>query len=97
MNNLDKFAIWLQREQQDAEAFGDEAKTAPEREYWRGYYEAMTNANATYYGPTPLDSLASVESEYTRGIKDTLDDLQDAYPEIRNSDLWADFMESERN
>ena len=55
MSNLDKFAIWLQREEQDAEAFQDEAKTASEREYWRGYGEAMSNAAAAYYGPTPLD------------------------------------------
>lgn len=52
---LDKFAIWLQREEQDADAFREEAKTSPEAEYWRGYGEAMINAQATYYGPTPLE------------------------------------------
>lgn len=54
MNKLDKFAIWLQREEQDADSFREEAKTTPEAEYWRGYAEAMINAQATYYGPTPL-------------------------------------------
>ena len=57
MNNLDKYAIWLQREEQDAEAFQDEAKTAPEQEYWRGYGEAIINAASACYGPTPLDDI----------------------------------------
>lgn len=97
---LDKFALWLEREETNASEYHRGNKIANDTEraaYWEGYADAMTNAAATYYGPTPLDSLASVENEYTRGIKDALDDLSDAYPEIRNSELWAEFMESGAN
>lgn len=55
MNKLDKFATWLTREENDADSFREQAKTATEAEYWRGYAEAMINAAAAYYGPTPLE------------------------------------------
>lgn len=55
----------LEREQQYAEKELDwlavKAQTSyslendKERSYWQGYYDAMTNAAALIYGPTPLD------------------------------------------
>ena len=60
MTTLNNYAIWLNTEEADAENFyrlavveiGHDSKTA---EYWRGYADAMTNAQAAYYGPTPLE------------------------------------------
>ena len=61
MTTLNNFAIWLNTEETEAEKFfrlavveiGHDSKMV---EYWRGYADAMTNAQAAYYGPTPLES-----------------------------------------
>lgn len=59
MNNLDEFAQWLNDQEAAAEKYLDEARQHGETasaQYWVGYGDAMANAAAAYYGPTPLDS-----------------------------------------
>ena len=64
MSNLDAYGQWITKEETDAERFlrlavveiGHDSKMA---EYWRGYADAMANAAAAYYGPTPLDGEAN--------------------------------------
>ena len=69
MSNLDEYGLWLNTEMHTAERELDwlaiKAATAyslendKEKSYWRGYYDAMNNAAAACYGPTPLDGEAN--------------------------------------
>lgn len=48
----------LETEQRNAEEYSDRCKAKGYdllANYWEGYKDAMTNAAALIYGPTPLD------------------------------------------
>lgn len=45
------------------------------------------------YTPTTPATAEAYDFGYGKGIEDTLHDLQASYPEIKNSDLWAEYIE----
>lgn len=65
MNNQDKYAQWLQNEQKNALAYYQEAMkhaTLAEANYWAGYGDSALNAEAAYWGPTPLEQDTTEET-----------------------------------
>lgn len=54
MTTKDPGLAWLEREHATAAAefYGEAADISA---YWQGYADAMTNAMAALYGPTPLE------------------------------------------
>jgi len=45
------------------------------------------------YTPTTPETAEAFDYGYGQGIEDSLLDLEALYPEIRNSDLWKEYIE----
>lgn len=59
---MQKLIKALETEERNAEAYAEEARKwglEKEAAYWEGYQDAITNASALIYGPTPLDGEAN--------------------------------------